>query len=140
MNEQKFDFQVGDEAVVISLGKWMKFVGIFTAIVAGLGLVGAMLMSLAACTSGASSGAVAAVMIGLIGALLALPFIWQGVATSTAGEVFASAAMEPDPQMIAVGMKKLRTAQLIQVIALGLAIFLTVVGAVLFLVGALAFG
>ncbi len=140
MNEERFDFQVGDEAIVISLGKWMKFVGVFTAIVAGLGLVGGLLSGFAACSGGASHSALAAFMLLFIGVVVAGPFIWQGVVTSTAGELFGAAAMDPDPQMIAIGMRKLRTAHLIQVIALTVLVLLSIVGTVLVVFGALVFG
>ncbi len=75
----------------------------------------------------------------MIGILEATPFIWQGIATSTAGEIFSATAMDPDPQMIAVGMKKLRTALLIQIVAFGIMLLLGVASAILWIVGALAF-
>ncbi len=51
---------LGDEAIVISLGKWMKFVGVFTVIVAGLALAGALLSGCGALMGGASHSAPAA--------------------------------------------------------------------------------
>ncbi len=104
-------FSIKDELAILSMSKWMKFVGIFLMIVGALGLIGLAFGALG-CVGmpiNAAAGVIFIVAL-VIGVGMIALVIWQGSLAYGAAERFELVVKsdDADQDYIAWGFQKLR--------------------------------
>lgn len=115
---KRIPFSIRDEMQIISMARWMKFMGGFQIVAGGLGLLVIVIFALLMFATGDPVGMITGALLGTVGIAVVVVAIWQGFLLFRSADFFDLVAKtdDADQDYVALGFAKLKTFFIVEVV------------------------